>query len=151
MNGESIEVKIPAGIRSGARLAVRGKGARSASGGAAGDLLITIHVSPHPWVRREGDDIMMDVPLTIAEAALGTVVRVPLLNGSVQLKVPAGVKSGQRLRVKGKGIHPPKGVEGDFYAVVQVEAPKELSAEDREALERMASNLPNPRTGAQWQ
>jgi curved DNA-binding protein len=92
----------------------------------------------------------MDVPLTLAEAALGATVRVPLLQGSVQLKVPGGVKSGQRIRVKEKGIHPPKGTPGDFYAVVQVEAPKSLDADGRRLLEELAPGLPNPRTGPQW-
>jgi DnaJ-class molecular chaperone len=151
VNGESIDVRIPAGIKSGSKLAVRGKGGRSGSGGASGDLIITVTVTPHPWFRREDNDILMDVPLTLAEAALGAIVRVPLLQGSVQLKVPGGVKSGQRIRVKEKGIHPPKGTPGDFYAVVQVEAPKSLDADGRRLLEELAPRLPNPRTGPQWQ
>lgn len=150
VNGESIEVRIPAGIRSGAKLAVRGKGGRGERGGAAGDLIITVSVTPHPWFRREDNDLLTDVPLTIAEAALGTTVRVPLLQGSVQLKVPAGVKSGQRMRVKGKGIQPAKGTPGDFYAVIQVEAPRELDGEGRRLVEELAPRLPNPRTGPQW-
>ena len=150
VGGESIEVRIPAGIRSGAKLAVRGKGGKGERGGAAGDLIITVSVSPHPWFRREDNDVLTDVPLTIAEAALGTTVRVPLLQGSVQLKVPAGVKSGQRLRVKGKGILPAKGTPGDFYAVIQVEAPRELDAEGRRLVEELAPRLANPRIGPQW-
>jgi molecular chaperone DnaJ len=150
VDGESIEVRIPAGIASGTKLAVRGKGGAGAAGGPRGDLIITIHVSAHPWFRREGDDILMDVPVTIAEAALGTTVRMPLISGSVQLKVPAGVKSGQHLRVKGKGIQPAKGAAGDFHAVIQIEAPKELDPAARELVEKLASSLPNPRMGAQW-
>jgi DnaJ-class molecular chaperone len=150
VNGESIEVRIPAGIQSGAKLAVRGKGGAGGHGGKPGDLIITINVTPHPWFRREGNDILTDVPLTIAEASLGASVRVPLLTGSVQLRVPGGVKSGQRLRVKGKGIQPPKGEPGDFYAVIQIEAPKDLDSEGRAALESLAPRLANPRTGAQW-
>lgn len=151
VDGESIEVRIPAGIRSGSKLAVRGKGAKGSRGGSAGDLIITVNVSPHPWFRREENDVLLDVPLTVAEATLGTTVRVPLLQGSVQLKVPAGVKSGQRMRVKGKGIQPAKGEPGDFYAVIQVEAPKELDAEGRRLVEELAPRLPNPRTGPQWE
>jgi len=151
IKGESIEVRIPAGIRDGAKLAVRGKGHPGEDGGPAGDLIITIAVSPHPWLRREGDDVVTDLPVTIAEAALGATVKVPMLTGSVQLKVPAGVKSGQRLRVKGKGIHPPKGSPGDFLAVVMIEAPRELDARGRELLEELAPRLPGPRTGPQWQ
>ena len=150
VDGESIDVRIPAGIASGAKLAVRGKGGKSGSGGQAGDLIIGITVTPHPWFRREGNDVLMDVPLTIAEAALGATVRVPLLQGSVQLKVPGGVKSGQRIRVKEKGIHPPKGTPGDFYAVVQIEAPRTLDASGRRLLDELAPQLPTPRTGPQW-
>ncbi|NBP52282.1 MAG: hypothetical protein EBU70_14090, partial [Actinobacteria bacterium] len=116
----------------------------------AGDLIVTIRVSPHPWLRREGDDLVMELPVTIAEAALGASVRVPLLDGSVQLKVPAGVRSGQRLRVKGKGIHPSKGTPGDFLAAVMIEAPKSLDADGRRLVEELAPRLANPRTGPQW-
>ncbi|MFM8640767.1 MAG: DnaJ C-terminal domain-containing protein [Planctomycetota bacterium] len=150
VNGEAIEVRIPAGIRSGAKLAVRGKGGAGARGGQAGDLIITITVTPHPWFRREENDVLMDVPLNIAEAALGTTVRVPLLQGSVQLKVPAGVKSGQRLRVKGKGIAPAKGTPGDFYAVIQVEAPREMDAQTRGLVEELAPRLANPRSAEKF-
>jgi DnaJ-class molecular chaperone len=150
VRGESIDVRIPAGIADGAKLAVRGKGAPGEHGGPAGDLIVTIRVSPHPWLRREGDDLVMELPVTIAEAALGASVRVPLLDGSVQLKVPAGVRSGQRLRVKGKGIHPSKGTPGDFLAAVMIEAPKSLDADGRRLVEELAPRLANPRTGPQW-
>ncbi|MFM8871782.1 MAG: DnaJ C-terminal domain-containing protein [Phycisphaerales bacterium] len=150
VNGQGIQLSIPAGTLDGARLAVRGKGAPGASGGTAGDLIVTVRVAPHPWLRREGDDLVMDVPLTIAEAALGTTVKVPLLSGSVQMRIPPGVKSGQRLRVKGKGIQPAKGQAGDFHAVIAIEAPKDLDARGRELVEELAPRLPSPRTGAQW-
>ncbi len=150
VRGESIDVRIPAGIADGAKLAVRGKGAPGEHGGPAGDLIVTVRVSPHPWLRREGDDLVMDLPVSIAEAALGATVRVPLLDGSVQMKVPAGVRSGQRLRVKGKGIGPAKGTPGDFLAVVMIEAPKSLDADGRRLVEELAQRLPNPRTGPQW-
>ena len=150
VRGESIDVRIPAGIADGAKLAVRGKGAPGDHGGPAGDLIVTVRVSPHPWLRREGDDLVTDLPVSIAEATLGATVRVPLLEGSVQLKVPAGVRSGQRLRVKGKGICPAKGAPGDFLASVMIEAPKAVDAEARRLVEELATRLPNPRTGPQW-
>jgi molecular chaperone DnaJ len=150
VRGESIDVRIPAGIADGAKLAVRGKGAPGEHGGPAGDLIVTVRVSPHPWLRREGDDLVTDLPVSIAEATLGATVRVPLLEGSVQLKVPAGVRSGQRLRVKGKGICPAKGTPGDFLASVLVEAPRSVDAEARRLVEELAPRLPNPRTGPQW-
>jgi DnaJ-class molecular chaperone len=146
-NDQTVEVKIPAGVQDGAKLAVRGKGSPGQRGAAAGDLIITLRVTPHPWLRREGNDLLMDVPLSLSEAALGTTIKVPLLDGSVTLRVPAGIRSGQKLRVKAKGIHGKAGI-GDFFAVLQIEAPKELSDEQRDALEKLA--LPNPRTGRAW-
>lgn len=150
IDGQSFEVKIPAGTVDGAKLAVRGKGGAGSNGGAAGDVVITVRVAPHPWIRREGDDLVVAVPLSIAEATLGTTVRVPLLEGSVTIKVPPGVRSGQKLRVKGKGIQRAKGEPGDFYAQLQIEAPKQLDERQRQLLEELAPTLPSPRTGAAW-
>lgn len=151
---QTVEVKIPAGVQDGAKLAVRGKGGAGSHGGPPGDLIITLRVAPHPWLRREGNDLLMDVPLSLTEAALGTTVKVPLLEGSVTLRIPAGVRSGQKLRVKGKGIRAAKsasGAAGDFYAVLQIEAPKELSARQKSLLEELAAELPPVRTGNQWE
>jgi DnaJ-class molecular chaperone len=145
---QTVEVKIPAGVQDGAKLAVRGKGRTGEHG--AGDLIITLRVAPHPWLRREGQDLLMDVPLTLAEAALGATIAVPLLDGRVSIRVPGGVRSGQKVRVRGKGIAPAKGEPGDFYAVLQVEAPKHLSDAQRAALKDLAETLPNPRTGPAW-
>lgn len=144
---ERIDVKIPAGIADGARLRVRGKGHPSPGGGAPGDLVLTVRVAPHPWFRRDDLDILLDVPLTIAEAALGATIEVPLLRGSATLKVPAGVSSGRHLRLKGKGITDSKGVSGDFHAVLSITAPEKLDAESRAALEKIAGTLPDPRAG----
>ncbi|MBX3354643.1 MAG: DnaJ domain-containing protein [Phycisphaeraceae bacterium] len=142
---EEIELKIPAGLSDGTRMRLRGKGHPAPGGGTPGDLVVTVRVTPHPWFRREGLDIILGVPLTIAEASLGTSVTVPLLQGSVTLKVPPGARSGRRLRVKGKGITDAKGVCGDFYAELQIVAPETLTAEDRDALEAMSARLPDPR------
>lgn len=142
---EQIELKVPPGIHDGAKLRLRGKGHPSPRGGDAGDLVVTVRVAPHPWFRREGLDVVLDVPLTIAEAALGTSVTVPLLRGTVTLKVTAGVRSGRRLRVKGKGITDAKGSVGDFFALLQIVAPESLSADDRAALETISEHLPDPR------
>lgn len=144
---EHIEIKIPAGIHDGAKMRVRGKGHPSPNGGDAGDLVVTVRVASHPWFRREGLDIVLDVPLTIAEAALGASVTVPLLRGSVALKIPAGVRSGRRMRVKGKGITDGHGVSGDFHALLQIHAPESLDDEDRTALETIGEHLPDPRAG----
>lgn len=145
----SLDVRIPAGIETGGTLRVRGKGSAGSGGGPAGDLVLHITVAPHPWFRREGQDILVDVPISIAECALGTTVQVPLLEGTASLRVPPGTGSGKRMRLKGKGVQAKSGA-GDLYAVIRVEAPKTLSDEDRAALERMKSSEPDPRADAPW-
>ena len=150
-NGQpiSLDVRIPPGIESGGDLRLRGKGGEGMGGGPAGDLVLHISVAPHPWFRREGLDVVVEVPISIAECALGTSVEVPLLEGTATLRVPAGTASGKRLRLKGKGVAA-KGDTGDLYAVIRVEAPKSLNDEDRAALERMKSTEPDPRADAPW-
>jgi DnaJ-class molecular chaperone len=135
-----IDLKIPAGISSGSRLRMAGKG----RGG--GDLLVEIDVAPHPWFRRDGLDIVLEVPVTIAEAALGAKVEIPLLKGTVSLKIPAGTSSGRRIRVPAKGIAAKSGT-GDFYALLQIVAPPSLSPEDEASLADIGSRLPDPRAG----
>jgi DnaJ-class molecular chaperone len=153
-SGESqtITVKIPPGIDSGAKLRVRGKGQPGHNGGPTGDIILTVQVGQHPYFRREGLDVLIDVPINIAEAVTGTSVQVPLLQGTVQIKVPPGVSSGRRLRVKGKGIVDHKGKAGDFYAVIQIAAPAgdTLSEKGRRAVNELASELQNPRESAPW-
>lgn len=150
-NGQpiSLDVRIPPGIESGGDLRLRGKGGEGMGGGPAGDLVLHISVAPHPWFRREGLDVIVEVPISIAECALGTSVEVPLLEGTATLRVPAGTASGKRLRLKGKGVAA-KGDTGDLYALIRVEAPKSLNDEDRAALERMKSTEPDPRADAPW-
>ena len=151
-NGEGpggLDVRIPAGIESGGQLRLRGKGSPGMGGGPAGDLVLRISVAPHPWFRREGLDIVVEVPISIAECALGTTVQVPLLEGTASLRVPPGTGSGKRLRLKGKGVQAKSGA-GDLHAVIRVEAPKSLGDEDRAALERMKANETDPRAGAPW-
>lgn len=145
----SLDVRIPPGIESGGDLRLRGKGGEGMGGGPAGDLVLHISVAPHPWFRREGLDVVVEVPISIAECALGTSVEVPLLEGTATLRVPAGTASGKRLRLKGKGVAA-KGDTGDLYAVIRVEAPKALNDEDRAALERMKATEPDPRADAPW-
>ncbi len=147
---QTISVKIPAGIDSGAQLRVRGKGALGEDGGPDGDLRLTVEVGQHPWFRREGLDVLINVPVTIAEATFGTTVTLPLLKGSVELKIPPGAASGQKLRVKGKGIDDGKGGQGDFYAVVQIVAPTDLTDSGRQLLQELAPELQNPRESGPW-
>lgn len=150
-NGQpiSLDVRIPPGIESGGDLRLRGKGGEGMGGGPAGDLVLHISVAPHPWFRREGLDVIVEVPISIAECALGTSVEVPLLEGTAMLRVPAGTASGKRLRLKGKGVAA-KGDTGDLYALIRVEAPRSLNDEDRAALERMKATEPDPRADAPW-
>lgn len=147
---EHFDVRIPPGIEDGGRLRLRGKGRPGRHGGPAGDLLLSITVHRHPWFRREGLDILLDVPITIVEAALGATVRVPLLRGHVTLKVPAGTSSGARLRVRERGIEDARGSKGDFYAIVSITAPRDLSEEDAQALRRIGDRLPDPRASLPW-
>ena len=147
---QTITVKIPPGIEDGGKLRVRGKGQPSPTQGASGDLIVTVALGKHPLFRREGLDLLVDVPITIAEAALGTSVHVPLLSGSVEMKIPAGAGSGRKLRIKEKGITDSKGRVGDFYVVVQIVAPEKLEDQDREMLENLSARLKNPRESGPW-
>jgi curved DNA-binding protein len=147
---ETISVTIPPGIESGAKLRVKGKGQPGMLNGPPGDLMLTVKVGNHPYFRREGLDLMVDVPITIVEAVTGATVSVPLLEGTVDLKVPPGSSSGQKLRVRGKGLKGPGGKRGDFYAVIQIVAPTSLSDEAMKALENAGAELKNPRESAPW-
>lgn len=147
---QSIDVKIPAGIKPGSKLRIKGKGRAGSHGGPAGDLILIIQVGEHPWFRRDGLDLLLDVPISIAEAALGTILEVPLFKGSVKLKVPAGTASGAKLRAKGKGLVDAKGEAGDFYAIIKIVAPESLTAEEKRAMEALHARLPNPRAATLW-
>ena len=149
-SSETLTVKIPPGIDTGEKLRVKGKGHPGSGGGPAGDIILTVQVGRHPYFRREGLDLLIDVPVTIAEATFGTTVTVPLLKGSVEIKVPPGASSGQKLRVKGQGLANAKGRTGDFYAVVQIAAEKDLSPRGRELLQELETELKNPRKSAPW-
>jgi DnaJ-class molecular chaperone len=145
---ETIDVKIPAGVKDGSRVRIRGKGQQS--NGEPGDLYIVTKVTPHPWFRREGLDILLDLPLSLYEALLGTKVEVPTLEGSVTLTIPPGTSSHAKLRIKGRGIH--RGEEqGDQFVVTKIVAPKGLDDADKDAVRQLDQKHPlNPRTGPPW-
>ena len=147
---ERLSVKIPAGIDDGQSIRLAGQGSPGAAGGSAGDLLVTIHIAPHPWFRRDGHNLLVDVPVTPSEAALGGKIDVPTLTeGVVVLTVPPGTSSGAKLRLRGKGVRNPKtGDRGDQYVVLRIVLPKELSEEAR-ALYQQLAELPSvdPRDG----
>lgn len=134
--GEVIEVRIPAGIRDGQKVRVRGKGGPGSAG--AGDLMVTVHVRPHDFFTREGDNLRIHVPVTFDEAALGAQIEVPTADGStVKMKVPAGTSSGRTLRVKGRGVKTSKG-SGDLLVTVDVVVPRNLSKEAEQAIRAFA-------------
>jgi molecular chaperone DnaJ len=125
-------------VRDGAKLRLGGKGSPGRRGGPAGDLIVTVRVQKHPLFGRSADDLTLTVPVTFAELALGTTLRVPTLDGAVSLKVPAGTPSGRTLRVRGRGV-PAKRGTGDLLVTVEVAVPQRLSHEARELLEKLAA------------
>jgi DnaJ-class molecular chaperone len=129
--GSTVEVAVPPGVETGASLRLRGQGGRPTSGGQPGDLLLEIVVTPDPHLRREGDDVVLALPLTVAEAALGTKVDVPTVDGSVRLTVPPGTSCGAKLRLRGKGVKRSDGARGDQICEVQIVVPK-VAADDKE-------------------
>ena len=148
---ETINVKIPPGIQEGKKIRLRGQGEPGPRGGTPGDLLISIRVTPHPFYHRQGNHLLVKVPVTLREAALGSKIDVPTPSGTVSLKVPPGTSSGARLRVKGHGITPKEGPAGDLLAEIQIVLPKELSEADRQLIGQIDERYPqNPRAGLRW-
>ena len=134
-----INARIPAGVKDGQRIKLRGKGRKGDPGAAAGDLILTVTVGKHPVFGRDGDNLTVDLPVTFAEAALGATVAVPTLDGaSVKVKVAPGTPSGRVLRLKGRGVKRGEQV-GDLLAKIQVIVPQRLTDETREAIEKMAA------------
>jgi molecular chaperone DnaJ len=129
-------VKIPPGAKSGTRVRLKGKGEAGHNAGPAGDLFVVVDVEPSPLYERRGSDLVLEVPVTYGEAALGGSVDIPTPDGPVSLKIPAGTESGKLLRVKGRGVPHLKGNgRGDLLARVSVTVPKKLTKAEREALE----------------
>ena len=143
LRSQTLTVRIPPGVADGGRIRLRGKGAPGLGGGPPGDLWATVRVRPHPVFRREGRNLIVDVPLTIVEAIRGAKIEVPTLEGRATLTVPPGTDSGQKLRLRGKGIAAPGGgVLGDLYVVVQIRVPKQLDADALEKLDALAGAGP---------
>lgn len=145
-----LSVTIPAGIRDRGTIRLRGQGAPGVNGGPPGDLLVTVRVAPHPYFRREENNLVIEVPVTITEAALGAKVEVPTLDeGTVLVTVPPGTASGTKLRLRGKGVPDPlTGVRGDQLCQIKIVPPKKLTPRARELLEQLAAELhDNPRRG----
>ena len=133
-----VKVRVPAGVDDGQRIRVKGRGAPGATGAPPGDLWVTVRVAPHTVFGRKGRNLTLAVPITFAEAALGAPITVPTLDGTVQLRVPPGTRSGRTFRVKGRGVADEKGA-GDLLVTVEVVVPTNLSSAEREAIEALAS------------
>ena len=136
---EGGKVKIPAGVGDGARIKVAGRGAPGPNGGPRGDLYVRVEVEPHPIFNRGKDgDLIVNLPVTFTEAALGAKVEVPTLDGSVTVKVPAGTPNGKTLRVRGRGAPKPRGGTGDLLVRVLVQVPEKLNRHEKDLLEKFA-------------
>ncbi|MEV8219908.1 DnaJ C-terminal domain-containing protein [Microbacterium sp. NPDC077391] len=146
-DGKPFKVKVPAGVKDGQKIRLRGRGRPSPDGGEAGDIVVQVKVRPHPVFTRDGLNLRLTVPVTFTEATLGATIEVPTLGGDVvKLRVAPGTPSGRVLRVKGRGVKSSKGT-GDLLAELQVVVPSHLDDAAREALERFQELGPkeNPR------
>lgn len=138
--GAPVKVRIPPGADEGSRVRISGQGAPSPSGGPRGDLLLTIHVQPHPHFRREGDDLHVELPLTLHEAYFGAKIRVPTLDGSVTLKVPERTQGGTAMRVRGKGVSRKGHAPGDIYVHFQLRIPTGNGADLTSLFEKLGEH-----------
>lgn len=128
-DGQTLEVRIPPGARDGQTLRLRGKGGAGSGGAETGDVLIELHIRPHSFYRRDGDDIRLDLPITLGEAVIGGKVRMPTPAGPVVATVPENSSTGRTLRVKGKGVVRRNGTRGDVYATLKIVLPESPDAE----------------------
>jgi molecular chaperone DnaJ len=135
---DRVKVRIPPGIDDGGKVRVPGKGDAGASGGPAGDAYLIIRVEAHPLFRREGRDVICEVPIGVTKAVLGGTLDVPTLDGRATINVPAGTRSGQRFRLKGRGVPASSGrPAGDLYALIQIHPSKKLDERSRELFEEL--------------
>ena len=148
---ETISVKIPPGVDEGSKIRVRGKGQPSPYGGEPGDLIIITHLTPHAYWQRTGNDILLDLPISAAEAAQGATVSVPTLDGPVELRIPAGIGSGKRLRIKGRGVPQRDGARGDQFCRILIQLPGDLTEAEKTQLAAMEkAHGFNPRKDTGW-
>lgn len=134
---KNIEVNIPAGVRDGSTIRLPGQGGPGSDGSEPGDLYLHIRLRPHPLFRVNGDDLEVELRIAPWEAVLGTKVEVPTIEGKVELTVPPGTNTGQRLRLRGQGLNKRKGGRGDEYVRMKIVVPKEVSAEERRLYEEL--------------
>ncbi|MBX3396439.1 MAG: J domain-containing protein [Phycisphaerae bacterium] len=146
---QRIRVTIPPGVRDGQKVRVRGKGASGRGRRPPGDLYVVVHIQTHPFFHRDGDDIYVTVPVTVAEAVLGAKVDVPTIDGRSTVTIPPGTPSGAKLRLAGMGVaHSSRNDRGDLYAVVKIVPPRSLTAEQRRIMEEFSrEDQTRPRDG----
>jgi molecular chaperone DnaJ len=150
--GEQVEVRLPAGVKTGDRLRVAHKGNAGTKGAPPGDLYITVNVDPHPLFQREGDDLHVTVPVTVWEAALGAKLEVPTMDGRALLKIPQGTSNQQKFRLREKGIYNArKEHRGDLIVEVSVQAPKAQDERSREILRELARLHPEDPRASIWE
>jgi DnaJ-class molecular chaperone len=144
-NGKELNVKIPAGVSAGQQIRLKGQG-DTARGHRPGDVLITVTIAPHPFFKVDGNDLRVELPITLYEAVLGGKVRVPTLGGAVELSVPKNTSSGRTFRLKGKGL-PNKGAPGDLFVTMKIVLPDGHDAELEALMENWRASRPyNPRS-----
>ena len=150
-HSETIAVKIPPGVHEGSKIRVRGRGQPAIGGRGRGDLIISTHVSPHPYFVRMGQDIILDVPISVGEAATGTTVRVPTIDGPLEMRVPAGIVGGMKLRLKGRGVPGRTGPVGDQLCRIIIQLPDQLTDAEKEHLQQIdQSHQFEPRAKTAW-
>lgn len=148
--GETLEVKIPPGVCDGQKIRVRGR-VPAANGGSPGDLILTCRIQPHPYFRRDGADIYLDLPVSMAEAALGAKIDVPSLDGTTTVTIPPATAGATKLRLAGRGVVDGKGGRGDLYVVIRIASPTDLTDEQRTLFERLrALDGTDPRANCTW-
>jgi curved DNA-binding protein len=141
---QAIRVKVPAGVKSGQKIRIAGKGGAGMGGGPNGDVYLNVHVDKHPLFDVKDHDIYLTLPIAPWEAALGATIKVPTLGGAVDLKIPAGSQAGQKLRLKQRGM--PGKTKGDQFVILKIVIPQPKSDEERALYEQMAKEMPfNPR------
>jgi molecular chaperone DnaJ len=139
---KKLDVRIPAGVDRGQQIRLTGEGEIGPKAGPPGDLYVVLDVTDHPLFTRQGYDIYYELPLNVAQAALGTEVEVPLLDGTEMLKVPAGTQHGKTFRIRGRGVpHLRSEARGDMYVVTNVEIPSKLSGRQRELFKELAKEM----------
>lgn len=139
LDAGTTQARIPAGVKNGQRIRLKGKGAQGEPGASAGDLFITVTVAAHAVFERDGNNLMVTVPVKFEEAVNGADIEVPVFDGNpVTIRIPAGTKSGAKFRARGKGVHSSSGTSGDLIVTVDIAVPKDLNTKAKKALEELA-------------